>query len=91
MHFIAFQPTVLWFHFVAFRMGVPAATFEDVLAMATKVGISDMIQGLPNQFHTQISADANQLSGGEKQRYKDLGFLIFNSIVMQKCINLYAL
>lgn len=49
-------------------MGLPTASFEDVVYAARLAGADDFIQDLPQRFDTELEEGAVNLSGGQKQR-----------------------
>jgi ATP-binding cassette subfamily B protein len=50
------------------RMGLPAASFEEVVAAARLAGADDFIQDLPQRYDTELEEGSVNLSGGQKQR-----------------------
>ncbi len=50
------------------RMGMPTATFEDVVQAARMAGADEFIQQLPKRYDTELEEGAVNLSGGQKQR-----------------------
>ena len=50
------------------RMGLPSASFEEVVAAARLAGADDFIQDLPQRYDTELEEGAVNLSGGQKQR-----------------------
>jgi ATP-binding cassette subfamily B protein len=50
------------------RIGQPNATDADILKVAEKVGISEMIARLPEGLETKTGEGGARLSGGERQR-----------------------
>ena len=50
------------------RMGMPAASFEDVVQAARLAGADEFIQDLPRRYDTELEEGAVNLSGGQKQR-----------------------
>jgi subfamily B ATP-binding cassette protein HlyB/CyaB len=50
------------------RMGLPSASFEEVVAAARLAGADDFIQELPQRYDTELEEGAVNLSGGQKQR-----------------------
>ena len=50
------------------RMGLPTASFEDVVGAARLAGADDFIQDLPQRYDTELEEGAVNLSGGQKQR-----------------------
>jgi ATP-binding cassette subfamily B protein len=50
------------------RMGLPTASFEDVVSAARLAGADDFIQDLPQRYDTELEEGAVNLSGGQKQR-----------------------
>ncbi len=49
------------------RYGKPEATKEEVIRVATLLGIDDFVRSLPNQYSTIVSEGATNLSMGQKQ------------------------
>jgi subfamily B ATP-binding cassette protein HlyB/CyaB len=50
------------------RIGMPTASFEDVVRAAREAGADDFIQDLPQRYDTELEEGAVNLSGGQKQR-----------------------
>ena len=50
------------------RMGMPTASFEDVVQAARMAGADEFIQQLPQRYDTDLEEGAVNLSGGQKQR-----------------------
>jgi len=50
------------------RMGMPTASFEDVVRAARMAGADEFIQQLPQRYDTGLEEGAVNLSGGQKQR-----------------------
>lgn len=50
------------------RMGLPTASFEDVVQAARLAGADEFIQKLPQRYDTELEEGAVNLSGGQKQR-----------------------
>jgi ATP-binding cassette subfamily C protein CydD len=50
------------------RFYEPEATEEEVMKAAKLAGIYDVIQSLPEKFHTRIGEGGRMLSGGQEQR-----------------------
>ncbi|HET7086184.1 MAG TPA: peptidase domain-containing ABC transporter [Rhizomicrobium sp.] len=50
------------------RMGLPTASFEDVVQAARLAGADEFIQELPQRYDTELEEGAVNLSGGQKQR-----------------------
>ena len=50
------------------RMGLPTASFEDIVRAARTAGADDFIQQLPKRYDTELEEGAVNLSGGQKQR-----------------------
>jgi ATP-binding cassette subfamily B protein len=50
------------------RMGLPIASFEEVVGAARLAGADDFIQDLPQRYDTELEEGAVNLSGGQKQR-----------------------
>ena len=50
------------------RMGLPTASFEDVVQAARMAGADEFIQQLPQRYDTNLEEGAVNLSGGQKQR-----------------------
>jgi len=50
------------------RMGLPAASFEEVVGAARLAGADEFIQDLPQRYDTELEEGAVNLSGGQKQR-----------------------
>jgi subfamily B ATP-binding cassette protein HlyB/CyaB len=50
------------------RMGLPTASFEEVVAAARLAGADEFIQDLPQRYDTELEEGAVNLSGGQKQR-----------------------
>jgi len=50
------------------RMGLPSASFEDVVRAARQAGADEFIQDLPQRYDTELEENAVNLSGGQKQR-----------------------
>jgi ATP-binding cassette subfamily B protein len=50
------------------RMGLPTASFEDVVWAARLAGADEFIQDLPQRYDTELEEGAVNLSGGQKQR-----------------------
>lgn len=50
------------------RMGLPTASFEDVVRAARMAGADEFIQLLPHRYDTELEEGAVNLSGGQKQR-----------------------
>ena len=50
------------------RMGLPTASFEEVVRAARMAGADDFIQELPQRYDTELEEGAVNLSGGQKQR-----------------------
>jgi len=50
------------------RMGLPTASFEEIVAAARLAGADDFIQQLPKRYDTELEEGAVNLSGGQKQR-----------------------
>jgi len=50
------------------RMGMPTASFEEVVAAARMAGADEFIQLLPQRYDTILEEGAVNLSGGQKQR-----------------------
>jgi ATP-binding cassette subfamily B protein len=50
------------------RMGLPTATFEDVVRAARLAGADEFIQDLPQRYDSELEEGAVNLSGGQKQR-----------------------
>jgi ATP-binding cassette, subfamily B, bacterial HlyB/CyaB len=50
------------------RMGLPTASFEEVVGAARLAGADDFIQDLPQRYDTELEEGAVNLSGGQKQR-----------------------
>jgi subfamily B ATP-binding cassette protein HlyB/CyaB len=50
------------------RMGLPTASFEDVVRAARQAGADEFIQDLPQRYDTELEESAVNLSGGQKQR-----------------------
>jgi ATP-binding cassette subfamily B protein len=50
------------------RMGLPTASFEDVVTSARMAGADEFIQLLPKRYDTVLEEGAVNLSGGQKQR-----------------------
>ena len=64
------QDTVLFNESIYYNIqyGRPEASREDVIAAARAAHLHDFIQGLPDQYDTQVGERGLKLSGGEKQR-----------------------
>jgi ATP-binding cassette subfamily B protein len=50
------------------RIGIPVASFEEVVAAARLAGADEFIQELPQRYDTVLEEGAVNLSGGQKQR-----------------------
>ena len=50
------------------RMGLPTASFEDIVQAARMAGADEFIQQLPKRYDTELEEGATNLSGGQKQR-----------------------
>jgi subfamily B ATP-binding cassette protein HlyB/CyaB len=50
------------------RMGLPTASFEEVVRAAQQAGADEFIQDLPQRYDTELEEGAVNLSGGQKQR-----------------------
>jgi ATP-binding cassette subfamily B protein len=50
------------------RMGLPTASFEDIVRAARMAGADEFIQQLPKRYDTELEESAVNLSGGQKQR-----------------------
>jgi ATP-binding cassette subfamily B protein len=50
------------------RMGLPTASFEEIVAAARLAGADEFIQQLPKRYDTELEEGAVNLSGGQKQR-----------------------
>jgi len=50
------------------RMGLPTASFEDVVDAARAAGAAEFIDELPQRYETQLEESGVNLSGGQKQR-----------------------
>jgi subfamily B ATP-binding cassette protein HlyB/CyaB len=50
------------------RIGMPTASFEEVVATARLAGADEFIQELPQRYDTVLEEGAVNLSGGQKQR-----------------------
>ena len=50
------------------RYGRQSASEEEIRAAADKADILDFIEGLPEQFNTQVGIQGRKLSGGQRQR-----------------------
>jgi ATP-binding cassette, subfamily B, bacterial HlyB/CyaB len=50
------------------RMGMPTASFEEIVAAARMAGADEFIQMLPQRYDTMLEESAVNLSGGQKQR-----------------------
>jgi subfamily B ATP-binding cassette protein HlyB/CyaB len=50
------------------RMGLPTASFEDIVNAARMAGADEFIQQLPKRYDTDLEEGAVNLSGGQKQR-----------------------
>jgi ATP-binding cassette subfamily B protein len=50
------------------RMGLPTASFEDIVQAARMAGADEFIQMLPKRYDTELEEGATNLSGGQKQR-----------------------
>lgn len=50
------------------RMGLPTASFEEVVRAARLAGADEFIQDLPQRYDTELEEGAVNLSGGQKQR-----------------------
>jgi ATP-binding cassette subfamily B protein len=50
------------------RMGLPTASYEDVVTAARMAGADEFIQELPQRYDTVLEEGAVNLSGGQKQR-----------------------
>ena len=50
------------------RMGLPTASFEDIVQAARMAGADEFIQMLPKRYDTELEEGAANLSGGQKQR-----------------------
>ncbi|HEY0106460.1 MAG TPA: peptidase domain-containing ABC transporter [Rhizomicrobium sp.] len=50
------------------RMGLPTASFEDIVTAARAAGADDFIEALPQHYDTQLEEGGTNLSGGQKQR-----------------------
>ena len=50
------------------RMGLPTASFEDIVHAARMAGADEFIQQLPKRYDTELEEGAVNLSGGQKQR-----------------------
>lgn len=50
------------------RMGLPTASFEDVVTAARMAGADEFIQLMPQRYDTVLEEGAVNLSGGQKQR-----------------------
>ena len=50
------------------RMGLPTASFEDIVQAARMAGADEFIQQLPKRYDTELEEGAVNLSGGQKQR-----------------------
>jgi ATP-binding cassette subfamily B protein len=48
--------------------GRPEASFEEIQEAARAAHIADFIEGLPDQYETQVGERGARLSGGQKQR-----------------------
>jgi len=46
----------------------PGASLADVMRAARAAGIHEMIEGLPDRYHTVVGERGQRLSGGERQR-----------------------
>lgn len=50
------------------RMGMPTASFEEIVTAARMAGADEFIQLLPQRYDTMLEESAVNLSGGQKQR-----------------------
>jgi len=50
------------------RMGLPTASFEELIQAARLAGADEFIQELPQRYDTELEEGAVNLSGGQKQR-----------------------
>ncbi|WP_405154326.1 amino acid ABC transporter ATP-binding/permease protein [Paenibacillus sp. FSL K6-0108] len=50
------------------RIGRPQATDEEIKRVAAQVGLSDLIESLPQGYHTPMLETGLRFSGGERQR-----------------------
>ncbi|NEU60828.1 thiol reductant ABC exporter subunit CydC [Paenibacillus sp. ALJ109b] len=50
------------------RIGRPQATDEEIQRVAAQVGLSDLIESLPQGYHTPMLETGLRFSGGERQR-----------------------
>ena len=50
------------------RMGLPTASFEEIVHAARMAGADEFIQQLPKRYDTELEEGAVNLSGGQKQR-----------------------
>ncbi|WP_413374131.1 thiol reductant ABC exporter subunit CydC [Paenibacillus taichungensis] len=50
------------------RIGRPYATDEEIQRVAAQVGLSDLIESLPQGYHTPMLETGLRFSGGERQR-----------------------
>lgn len=50
------------------RIGCPHATDEEIQRVAAQVGLSDLIESLPQGYHTPMLETGLRFSGGERQR-----------------------
>ncbi|MFE6074573.1 amino acid ABC transporter ATP-binding/permease protein [Paenibacillus sp. NPDC057886] len=50
------------------RIGRPHATDEEIQRVAAQVGLSDLIESLPQGYHTPMLETGLRFSGGERQR-----------------------
>ncbi|QLG37944.1 thiol reductant ABC exporter subunit CydC [Paenibacillus sp. E222] len=50
------------------RIGRPNATDEEIQRVAAQVGLSDLIESLPQGYHTPMLETGLRFSGGERQR-----------------------
>jgi ATP-binding cassette, subfamily C, bacterial len=51
-----------------FRLGLPEASFEQIVEACQITGADEFISGLPNKYQTVLGEFATNLSGGQRQR-----------------------
>ena len=64
------------------RYARPDATEDEVLAAASIARVRDVIEGLPEGFHTQVGERGVKLSGGQRQRLAIARALLKNAPIL---------